>query len=70
MKQYPNVFKFCVTCAYWTGCRTTDNFGTYVKVESDNVTGKCMAPMGKGWRGQDRRTNAYCSAYKKWEVLR
>ena len=70
MATYSSFFKNCATCAYWTGCRTTDNFGIFVQVENPNLKGKCMAPFGTGWRLQERMASMSCNGFKKWEVLR
>ena len=70
MRTYSNFFKNCATCAYWCGSRETDYFGTNVKIQDDNAKGKCMAPLGKGWRGQDRTASMTCNGFKKWDVLR
>lgn len=70
MRTYSNFFKNCATCAYWCGSRETDYFGSQVKIQDDNAKGKCMAPFGQGWRGQDRTASMACNGFKKWEVLR
>ena len=69
-KSYPCHFKYCATCAYWVGYRTTDNFGNYAEVLDERSKGKCMAPYDSGWRLQQRDPSSTCSGYKKWEVLR
>ena len=70
VRRYANFFKNCATCVYWMGVRSTDYAGLFVEVPDENAKGRCMAPIGKGWRGQDRRLDGYCTCYKKWDVLR
>ena len=35
-KCYSNFMKVCATCAYWTGNRQTDYFGTIIMVVENN----------------------------------
>ena len=68
-KCYSSFMKVCATCAYWTGNRQTDYFGTTVTTDSLSVKGKCMCQQLGGWRGQERQAGMNCTAFKKWDVL-
>ena len=68
-QQVPGSWKQCATCAYWTGSRTCDYFGTHVIVNNTMDNGKCMIPSG-GWKNADRQATHSCNDYKKWPVLK
>ena len=68
-QSYSKSFKYCATCAYWTGVRTTDSFSQRAIVASYSEKGKCAIPKG-GWRGSQRQANAACQAWEKWPILR
>ena len=67
-RSYNSFNKVCATCAYWTGNRVVNNFGTTVTTQDDNYRAKCMCPNGP--RMTERIPSNGCSSYKKWEVLK
>ena len=67
--QYPNTWKHCATCAFWTGAREVDYWGQRVTVDSCSTKGKCCIPRG-GWKGMERTAGGICSDWQKWPVLK
>lgn len=68
-RTYNSFNKVCATCAYWTGSRASDNFGTTVTTQDDNYRAKCMCQRGP-WRMQVTIPSAGCNSYKKWDILK
>ncbi|MBR0085530.1 MAG: hypothetical protein IJL97_03165 [Lachnospiraceae bacterium] len=68
-QQYPNNWKQCATCAYWTGARETDNLCQRVYVDSPMSKGRCML-RGGAWFRYEKQANASCNSFEKWPVLR
>ena len=68
-QQYPNSWKQCATCAFWTGERECDRFGQRVTVASAMTKGRCAIPKG-GWKNQQRQANCQCKDWQKWPVLK
>ena len=65
MTQVPSDWKQCATCAFWTGARSCDNYGSKVYVDGSTTCGKCAIPSG-GWKGTQRQASAMCNSWQKW----
>ena len=68
-QKLASFMKYCATCNYWMGPRTTDYFGYYSEIPDTNTRAKCMCPHGP-WRNQERSAIVSCPAYEKWSVLK
>ena len=68
MAQFPNSWKYCATCAFWSGGRKCENFGQCVVTDTSATKGKCESRNG-GWYGRDRNADQTCNAWQKWSAL-
>ena len=68
-QQYPSSWKNCATCAYWSGPRETDYWGSWSKVENPSVGHKCIIPRG-GWKGHQMQASSSCRDWMKWPALK
>lgn len=69
MAQFPNSWKYCATCAFWTGARKCENFGQSVQVGTSAEKGQCEN-RSCGWRGSTRNADQTCNAWQKWSALK
>lgn len=68
-QQYPNNWKFCATCAFWSGDRESDNYGLKVYVDGPNVKAKCQN-RSCVWNNNLVQAGMTCAGFKKWNVLK
>ena len=67
--KYPASWKYCATCSFWAGERTTDYWGKWVTVESSSAKGKCMCRQS-GWVKMDKSATMSCRCYDQWAPLK
>jgi hypothetical protein len=66
-KGCSNAFGYCGTCAHWTGKRTLDERGIFVKIKDEEAQCKCVDSKCKYSQKETSYNMLRCRCYKAWK---
>lgn len=61
--------KCCATCAFWSGPREADSFGSHARCPHSNEKGVCGNPKSPNKKKSMEAGYGSCSKWEKWPAL-
>jgi hypothetical protein len=61
--------KCCATCAFWSGPREADSFGSHAVCKNSNDVGNCSNSLSPFNRHDTKADYGHCGKWERWPAL-